>query len=205
MFCKTYLKVFLCLCFALFGKADWFIDHTGQQEMYSVNSAPVVLPNVTSVRTANSTLNLLEELDRLRNQITSLQQIVLAYDTSSTLLATQVASLENTTAELELRLAVVESSASNLSSSVTQLQDNSTALSARIDSASAGCAWEGIACQCYLDALTTSDAALLLGSNCVNGTLLWVKILEAHHFSDIITPCESLVNATTLASCDIML
>jgi len=40
-----------------------------------------------------------------------------------------------------------------------------------------GCAWEGIACHCYYrDA--TNDIAAMVGSNCTNGTLHWVKVID---------------------------
>lgn len=41
-----------------------------------------------------------------------------------------------------------------------------------------GCAWEGIACHCKYTTLGY-DMGILIGSNCTNGTLYWVKILNA--------------------------
>ena len=47
-----------------------------------------------------------------------------------------------------------------------------------------GCAWQGVGCHCYYheNSLST-DSAVLIGSNCSEGTLYWVKAL------DIISAC----------------
>ena len=199
MLYSRYLFVF----FLASACADWFVEQSGQQEMYSLNAQPVVLPNVTALRTENaSTLDLLAELTWLRAQVVELQQLVASINAVN---ETRIAALEATDAQYETRIYAAESDLFLYADLFVQLEGNTSALSNRIDTLPAGCAWEGIACQCYLDSDTANDAALLLGSNCVSGTLTWVKILEALHFDAILVSCESFVNASILATCDIML
>jgi hypothetical protein len=86
---------------------------------------------------------------------------------------------------------------------VVDLQNRTTQLEQSTPSPSA-CAWDGVGCHCHLDDETSLDAAILMGSNCTNGTLQWVKVLDSVHTNDIFVTCEAVVNATILASCDLM-
>lgn len=92
-------------------------------------------------------------------------------------------------------LTVLRALVVDLQNRTTQLEQNTP---------QSGCAWSGVGCHCHLDDVTSLDAAVLLGSNCTNGVLHWVKVLDSVHVNDIFVTCEAIVNATILASCDVM-
>lgn len=68
-----------------------------------------------------------------------------------------------------------------LGSSLSVLQELQ-ALRAEVDAlarnAKPGCAWDGLACQCHYTQRST-QMVLVLGSNCTNGVLQWVKVMDS--------------------------
>lgn len=96
-----------------------------------------------------------------------------------------------------------------LRAAVDSLQNQTAQLQAQVQTletvnTTRGCSWEGLGCNCHLDDETTLDAAILIGSYCVDGILQWVKILDSVHLNELFVSCEASVNATLVASCDII-
>lgn len=89
-----------------------------------------------------------------------------------------------------------------LQNQTTQMQTQITLL--ENTPATPSCSWTGLGCDCHLDASSVNDAAILIGSQCTNGTLQWVKILQAVHSDSILVSCQAIVNASVLATCDVM-
>lgn len=61
-----------------------------------------------------------------------------------------------------------------------------------------GCAWQGIGCHCHYHENTLgTDSVAVVGSNCTNGSLYWVKIIDIIT-ADVVFDCQAA--NTTLCS-----
>ena len=65
---------------------------------------------------------------------------------------------------------------------------------AQNSTATAGCSWEGVYCDCFLED-TQDHAVVLVGSLCSDSVLQWVKVLDMH-IATLILDCIGVVNST---------
>lgn len=77
----------------------------------------------------------------------------------------------------------------SLNATVTTLQAE-----AQNSTATAGCSWEGVYCDCFLED-TQDHAVVLVGSLCSDSILQWVKVLDMH-IATLILDCIGVVNST---------
>jgi len=81
-----------------------------------------------------------------------------------------------------------------LSTTVTQLSLSLAAIQNNVGNLRHGCNWTGVYCNCYYEN-TATQAAVLLGSYCNNGTLEWIETLDMT-IATFVSSCLGTVNTS---------